>query len=71
MLASSAYFTNVFRGHYERPRVDASISLSLAADDVFPVRGKLKYVGPSLNSLSRFSENLRKSLYKIENSGNL
>ena len=25
----------------------------------FPVRGKLKYMGPGLNSLSRFSENLR------------
>ena len=37
----------------------------------FPVTGKLKSVGPSLNFLSRFSENLRKSLYKIENSGNL
>ena len=24
----------------------------------FPVRGKLKYMGPSLNSFSRFSENL-------------
>ena len=29
---------------------------------------KLIYVAPSLNCLSRFSENLRKSLYKIENS---
>ena len=37
----------------------------------FPVRGKLKYMGPSLNSLPRFFENLRKSSYKIENSGNL
>ena len=37
----------------------------------FPVRGKLKFMGPSLNSLSRFFENLRKSSYKIENSGNL
>ena len=37
----------------------------------FPVRGKLKYVGPSLDSLSQLSENLRKSLYKIENSSNL
>ena len=28
-------------------------------------------MGTSLNSLSRFSENLRKSSYKIENSGNI
>ena len=30
-----------------------------------------KYVGPSLNSLSQFSKNVRISLYKIENSSNL
>ena len=45
MLASSAYFTNVFRGHYESPRVDASISLSLAADDVVPSKRKIKIRG--------------------------
>ena len=45
MLASSAYFTNVFRGHYESPRVDASISLSLAADDVVPSTRKIKIRG--------------------------
>ena len=32
---------------------------------------ELKYMGPSLNSLSLFSENLRKSSYKNENSSNL
>ena len=37
----------------------------------FPVRGKLKYMGLNLNSLSQFSENLRKPSYKIENSDNL
>ena len=30
-------------------------------DIQFPVRGKLKYMGASLNSLFRFSKNLRKS----------
>ena len=36
----------------------------------FLVRGNLKYLGLSLNFLPRFSENLSKSSYKIENSGN-
>ena len=38
---------------------------------LFPVRGKLKYMDPSLNSLPGFFENMRKSSYKIENGGNL
>ena len=50
------------------PRVAASISQLTMQ---FPVRGKLKYLCPSLNSLSQFFGNLRKALYKIENNFNL
>ena len=39
------------------------------AGGVVPSMRKIKILG--LNSLSRFSENLRKALYKIENCGNL
>ena len=45
MLAFSVYFTNAFRGPYESPPVDASISLSLAADDVVPSTRKIKMRG--------------------------
>ena len=41
------------------------------AGDVVPSTRKLKYVSPILNSLSRFSENLRKLPNKIQNSENL
>ena len=37
----------------------------------FPVRGKLEYLSPNLNSLSRFSEKSRNSLYETENSSKL
>ena len=42
-----------------------------ATDNVVPSTRKLKYVGPILNSLSRFSENLRKLSNKIQTSDNL
>ena len=60
MLASSAYFTNVFRGHYESPRVDASISLSLAADDVVPSTRKIKIRGSEFKFFVSIFRKLKK-----------
>lgn len=37
----------------------------------FPVQGKLEYMGSSLSSLSRLTENFKKFIYEIENNGNL
>ena len=63
---------------YESPRMAASISWPLLilrwpmhSWCVVPNTRKIKIREPNLKSLSRFSENMRKSSYKIENSGNL
>ena len=56
ILKSSADFTNVFRGTYESQR--------MVAANVVPSTSKIKIPGSEFK-LSRYSENLRKSIYQI------
>ena len=74
-LKSSTNFTKFFRETYDRlllfhdhfKRLDNQN----VAGDVVPSTRKCKIHGSEFDSLSRFSENLRKSSCKIKNSGNL